>query len=207
MDETQQLTVFDTDQQQLGDVYAKAFLGFAKESGKLDKLVDELGDVVGVFNELPKFRLAMESPRIDFADKAAMLDKAFGGKKGCSKGMLNFLKMVAQRDRFDCLNAIHSSTISAHDEMAGRVKATLTTASEVSKSVQDSVAEKLSGILGKEVNLSCVVDEDIIGGMVVRVGDTVYDGSVVNQLQQVRTKAIQKAVDAFREKLDKFVTT
>ena len=207
MDDTQQPTVFDTDQQQLGDVYAKAFLGFAQESKKLDDLVGELGEVVGVFNELPKFRLAMESPRIEVADKHAMLDKAFGGKSKCSKEMLNFLKMVASRGRFDCLNSIHRSTVSAHDEMAGRVKATLTTASDVPDSVQESVAKKLSGILGKEVNLSCVVDPDIIGGMVVRVGDTVYDGSVVNQLQQVRTKAIQKAVDAFREKLDKFVTT
>ncbi|QEG24396.1 ATP synthase F1 subunit delta [Mariniblastus fucicola] len=205
MDDTQQPTVFDTDQQQLGDVYAKAFLGFAKESGKLDAMVEELGEVVGVFNELPKFRLAMESPRIDAADKTSMLDKAFKGK--CSDGLLNFLKMVAQRDRFDCLNSIHSSTVKAHDEMAGRVKATLTTASEIETSVQDSVAKKLSGILGKEVTLVCVVDPDIVGGMVVRVGDTVYDGSVVNQLQQVRAKAVKKAVDAFREKLDKFITT
>ncbi len=205
MDDTQQPTVFDTDQQQLGDVYAKAFLGFAKESGKLDALVDELGDVVGVFNKLPKFRAAMESPRVDVDAKTAMLDKAFTGK--CSKELLNFMKMIAKRNRFDCINAILSSTIEAHDEMAGRVKATLTTASEVSQSVQDSVAKKLSGILGKEVNLSCDVDPEIIGGMVVRVGDTVYDGSVVNQLEQVRTKAIKKAVDAFREKLDTFVTT
>jgi F-type H+-transporting ATPase subunit delta len=205
MDDTQQPTVFDTDQQQLGDVYAKAFLGFAQESNNVDELVGELGEVVGVFNGLPKFRLAMESPRIEVADKHSMLDKAFSGK--CSRGMLNFLKMVAGRGRFDCLNSIHRSTVSAHDEMAGRVKATLTTASDVPGSVQESVAKKLSGILGKKVNLSCVIDPDIIGGMVVRVGDTVYDGSVVNQLQQVRTKAIQKAVDAFREKLDKFVTT
>lgn len=205
MDETKQPTVFDTDQQQLGDVYAKAFLGFAKESGKLDDMVAELGEVVGVFNELPKFRLAMESPRIDMADKTAMLDKAFKGK--CSTGLLNFLKLVAQRGRFDCLNSILGSTVAAHDEMAGRVKATLTTASEIESSVQDSVAKKLSGILGKEVKLECVVDPDIVGGMVVRVGDTIYDGSVVNQLQQVRTKAVQKAVDALREKLDKFITT
>jgi F-type H+-transporting ATPase subunit delta len=205
MDDTQQSTVFDTDQQQLGDVYAKAFLGFAKESNKLDDLVAELGEVVGVFNELPKFRLAMESPRIDAADKAAMLDKAFSGK--CGKETLNFLKLVATRGRFECLNSIHRSAVEAHDEMAGRVKATLTTASEVADAVRDNVAQKISGILGKEVSLSCVVDPDIIGGMVVRVGDTVYDGSVVNQLQQVRTNAVQKAVDAFRDKLDKFVTT
>ena len=205
MDNAKQPTAFDTDKQQLGDVYAKAFLGFAKESGKLDDLVAELDAVVGVFNELPKFRAAMESPRIDVADKTAMLDKAF--KKKCNKGLLDFLKLVAQRGRFDCLNAILGSTVKAHDEMAGRVKATLTTASEVEKSIQDGIARKLSGILGKEVNLDCVVDPKVIGGMVVRVGDTVYDGSVVNQLQQVRTKAIQKAVNAFREKLDKFVTT
>lgn len=201
----QQSTVFDTDQQQLGDVYAKAFLGVAKDSGKLDDLVDELGQVVGVFNGLPKFRAAMESPRIEQADKASMLDKAF--KKKCSKELLNFLKLIAQRGRFDCLDSILGSTVKAHDEMAGRVKATLTTASEVTGDVEKSIAKKLSGILGKEVNLECVVDPEVIGGMVVRVGDTVYDGSVANQLKQVRAKAVQKAVDAFREKLDKFVTT
>ena len=134
-----------------------------------------------------------------------MLDKAF--KKQCSKGTLNFLKLVAKRGRFDCLNSILRSTLKSHDEMAGRVKATLTTASEVSKDVRKSVAKKLSKVLGKEVTLDCVVDPEIIGGMVVRVGDTVYDGSVVNQLQQVRTRAVQNAVDALREKLDKFVTT
>ena len=205
MEETKQPTVFDTDQQQLGDVYAKAFLGFAKESNKLDELVGELGEVVGVFTALPKFRLAMESPRIDAADKVGMLEKGFRGK--CSSELLNFLKLLAQKGRFDCLSSIHGSAVKAHDEMAGRVKATLTTASEVSDSLSSSIARKLSEILGKEVSLSCNVDPDIIGGMVVRVGDTVYDGSVVNQLQQVRTKAVQKAVDAFREKLDKFVTT
>jgi len=205
MDETQQPTVYDTDQQQLGDVYAKAFLGFASDADKLDKLVDEFEQVVGVFNEMPKFRMAMESPRIDVEDKVKMLDKAF--KKKCSKSTLNFLKLLVQRGRFDCLNAILRSTLAAHDEMAGRVKATLTTASEVTKDVRKSVAKKLSKILGKEVTLDCAVDPDIIGGMVVRVGDTVYDGSVVNQLQQVRTRAVQKAVDSLREKLDKFVTT
>ena len=205
MDETSQPNVFDTDQQQLGDVYAKAFLGFAQESKKLDDLVDELGQVVNVFKELPKFQLTLESPRIDAADKTAMLEKAF--RKKCSGKMLKFLKVLAQRGRFDCLGAIHNSVLKSHDEMAGRVRATLTTASAIDKSDQESVAKKLSKILGKKVKLDCFVDPDIVGGMVIRVGDTVYDGSVVNQLQQVRTKAVQKAVDAFREKLDKFVTT
>lgn len=205
MEENLQPTVFDTDQQQLGDVYAKAFLGFAKESGKLDALMVELNEVVGVFNSLPKFRATMESPRVDAADKANLLDKAFSGR--CSKDLLNFLKLLSRRERFGCLNSVLVSAEKAHDEMAGRVKATLTTASPVEDTLRDGVAKKLSSILGKEVSLSCVVDTEIIGGMVVRVGDTVYDGSVVNQLKQVKTKAVKSAVDALREKLDRFVVS
>lgn len=205
MEENQQPTVFDTDQQQLGDVYAKAFLGFANESGKLDAMMVELKEAVGVFDSLPKFRDTMESPRIDAADKVNLLDKAFSGR--CSKELLNFLKLLSQRGRFDCLGSVLASAEKTHDEMAGRVKATLTTASPVEDSLRDGVAKKLSSILGKEVSLTCVVDTEIIGGMVVRVGDTVYDGSVVNQLRQVKTKAVKSAVDALREKLDRFVAS
>jgi F-type H+-transporting ATPase subunit delta len=205
MEENQQPTVFDTDQQQLGDVYAKAFLGFATDSGKLDALMGELGEAVGVFNSLPKLRAILESPRIDADEKSKLLDKAFDGR--CSNELLNFLKLLSQRGRFDCLDSVLASAEKAHDEMAGRIKATLTTASEVDATLRDSIEKKLSGILGKQVNLACEVDPEIVGGMVVRVGDTVYDGSVANQLQQVRTKAVKSAVDALRDTLDRFVTT
>ena len=61
-------------------------------------------------------------------------------------------------------------------------------------------------MLGKQVILAPVVDPEIIGGMVIRVGDTVYDASVANQLKQVRTKAVKRAADAIREKLDRFTS-
>ena len=89
----------------------------------------------------------------------------------------------------------------------GRVQAVLTTATEVEEAVVQRVAERLTSVLGKTVSLDAVVDPDVIGGMVIRVGDTVYDGSVVNQLAQVRARAIQQSADAIREKLDRFASS
>lgn len=202
VDTSKQQTVFDTDQQLLGDVYAKALMGFGVEAGNVDQLVDELSAVVDVLHELPKLRAALESPRIALEAKSKLINTAF--EKQVGRDVLNFLKIVATKNRFDCLGAIGISASRMQDEMAGRVKATLTTAEVVDDSVREKIVAKLAEVLGKQVSLTSTVDPAIIGGMVVRVGDTVYDGSVANELSQVRTKATKRAIDAIREKLDRF---
>ena len=203
MDEsTKQPTVFDSDQQQLGDVYAKALLAFGQESGNVDQLVEDLDGVVGVIQKVPGLQAALESPRIALEDKTKLLDKAFAGK--VDRSLINFLKVLGNKGRFDCLGSISSAARKMQDEMSGRVQAVLTSASGIDESVADKIAERLTKVLGKTVSLQAEVDEQILGGVVVRVGDTVYDGSVVNQLAQVRTKAVKRASDAIREKLDRF---
>ena len=205
MDDTpKQSKVFDTDQQLLGVVYAKALMGFAQQSGRVDQFVDELNAVVGVLGEVPKLRIALESPRIPYEAKTRLLETAFQGK--VSQELVNFLKIVATKRRFDCLGAMAASTRRMQDEMAGRVQATLTTAETVDEPVRIKISDRLSKVLGKQVVLAPLVDPKIIGGMVIRVGDTVYDASVANQLKQVRTKAVKRAADAIREKLDRFAT-
>lgn len=203
--EPQPPTVFDTDQQQLGDVYAKALLAVGTESGKVDLLVDQLENVASVISEMPSFQAALESPRVDQASKTRMLDKAFGGK--VDSAVLNFLKVLVRKGRFRCLAAASVSAEKLRDVAAGRVQAELTTASEVEGSVRDRIAERLSSVLGKQVVLKSKVDPAVIGGMVVRVGDTVYDGSVVSQLAQVRARAIASASDLIRDHLDRFASS
>ena len=206
MDEApKQLTVFDADQQHIGDTYAKALLAVGKESGKMDQLVSELDSFVDAVEKLPKFKAALESPRISVADKESMIDKAVG--KSASKDLLNFLKVLGRKNRFDCLIAIRGSAHRLSDEFAGRAQGTLTTASPVTDSVLKGITAELEKVLGQKVSLTCEVDPKIIGGMVVRVGDTVFDGSVANQLSQVRTKAIKAAGDSIRASIDRFVPT
>ncbi len=205
MDETKQPTVFDSDQQQLGDVYAKALLAFSKSSGNVDQMVDELSGVADVVRNVPGLQALLESPRVASDEKIKLLDKAFGGR--VDKNLVNFLKVIGSKGRFDCLGSIASSARAMQDEMSGRVQAVLTSASEIDDNVKEKIAQSLSKVLGKTVNLTASVDPQILGGMVVRIGDTVYDGSVVNQLAQVRAKAVKRAADAIREKLDRFATS
>lgn len=200
-----QPTVFDSEQQQLGNVYAKALLAFGADSGNVDALVEGLDSVVDVIREVPGLQAALESPRIAFEEKSKLLDKAFSGK--IDKGLVNFLKVVGSKGRFDCLGSIASSARAMQDEMSGRLRAVLTSATEVDQSVQDNIAQQLSAKLGKTVSLQATVDPSIIGGMVVRIGDTVYDGSVTSQLAQIRTKTIKHVADAIRAQIDRFAVS
>ena len=198
-------TVFDTDLQQVGEIYAKALLAVGQDTGKVDLLVDQIGEVAGAVSGVPSLKAALESPRIDVSAKLGLLDKAFKGK--VDPAVLNFLKVLADKGRFSCLATAAISAGNLRDAAAGRVQAVLTTASEVDDSVRSRIAERLSKVIGQEVTLSAEIDPSVIGGVVVRVGDTVYDGSVVSQLAQVRQKAVERATAAIREKLDRFASS
>ncbi len=205
MEEIRHRTVFDTKQQQLANVYAKALLQAGEKSGKLDQLVEELDAVVGAINQLPKLKSTLESPRVDAGNKAALIEKCFGNR--VSRELANFLKIVANKNRFDCLSTMLESARKMSDETSGRVEATVTTAESIDDQVRQQISDRLSGALGKAVSLTASVDPGIIGGMVVRVGDTVYDGSVVSQLAQVRSRTIKRATDAIRASIDRFTSS
>ena len=134
-----------------------------------------------------------------------VVEKCFGNK--VSRDLANFLKIVGNKDRFDCLSVMLDSARKMHDEMSGRVEATVTTAEAIDDQVRQKISDQLSNALGKAVNLTASVDPGIIGGMVVRVGDTVYDGSVVSQLAQVRSQTIKRATDAIRASIDRFTSS
>lgn len=196
--------LFTTGQQQLGVVYAKALLAVGEESGSESELVEEIGVVADAVSDQPRLQDSLASPRVAMEEKVALVDRIFGQK--VSPSMLQFLNVLVRKGRFDCLRAVRVSAEQILGERRGEVKATVTTAAEVDDHAKDRIAESLSKRLGKKVNLHAIVDPSIVGGMVVRVGDTVYDSSVVGQLQQVRTKAMKKAAESIREQLGKFTS-
>ncbi len=195
---------FDTDRQYLGAVYAKALMGMNTSSGNSEALVEELESFVATLVKLPKLRSALESPRIGFVDKERIIDRALASR--ASKPFVNFLKVVARKGRTDCLGSIARAARRMHDEAAGRLQATMTTAQPVDESIQRNVAERLGRVLGKEINLATHVDPEILGGLMVRVGDTVYDGSIRNQLDRIRVQVIDRASHRIRGSLERFAT-
>ena len=205
MGEPKQQTVFDTDQQQIGETYASALIGFGQNSGNTEALLEQLDGVVSVMDGLPKLMSMLQSPGIGAADKMVLLGKAFDGR--VDGKLMNFLKIVLDKGRIDCVGAIAVAANKIFDELCGRMQATITTAEPIEDSVRAGIEKSLSDKLGKQIQLESKVDSAVIGGMVIRIGDTVYDGSVQNHLNQVRNKAIKSASDAIRSSLDKFMAS
>ena len=191
-----------TDQQQLGEVYAKALLAVGEKSGSTEALIAELKEVSDAVKSLPKLSDALAAPQVSVDEKLDLVQKAFNGKT--TPAMLNFLQVIVRKGRFDCLPAVAISAKQMYDQQSGKIQATLVTAEEVDDSTQANIAKTLSEKLGKQVELERTVDPSIIGGVVVRIGDTVYDSSIAGQLEQVRTKALKKASDVIREQLNRF---
>jgi F-type H+-transporting ATPase subunit delta len=200
--DAKQPTVFDSDRQYLGDVYAKALLRVGKKSGRLDQLVQQLDSFVDLMNQLPKLQAILESPRVSTIEKERILSKVLDER--ADKDFANFIRVVSAKGRFDCLPVIRSCVHDLADEMAGRVKVTVSSAEALSDELIQNVRATLGRVLGKEIQLQTKVDPEIIGGLVIRVGDTVYDASIRNQLKRVGSAAIGRANQEIRQALDRF---
>ena len=195
---------FDSGQQYLGNVYAKALLGVTENSHNTPAVLDEFDSLLAdVLDRLPQFAATLSSPRVPHADKLRMLEKAFADKM--SPQLLTFLKVVSQHGRLDCLRAINRAAHRIYDEMRGRVAVQIRTAEPVGGDVLQAIVAKLQSSLGCEVVLTTKVDPNLIGGLVVRVGDTVFDGSVANQLNRMKDAALDATAQQLRQAFDRYV--
>ena len=188
----------DIGKQQVAAVYAKALIGAAEKAGSTDAVVDELGSLVNeVLVRYPNFEATLGSPRLGPDEKLAMIDRVFGDH--ASQELQTFLKVLCQHERLDCLQEVASEARKIRNDLRNKVAVEIVTAHELSDQQKHDIQHELQVKMSCEVDLTHKIDQDIIGGIVVRVGDTVVDGSVHNQLQQMKSKAVKKVVEQIHE--------
>jgi F-type H+-transporting ATPase subunit delta len=195
-------TVLDTGAEQLGKVYARALISAADRVKAADQVVDELGSFVDdALRSNPALATALASPRISEEEKCRVIDRLLGGK--AHPVLVNFLKVMGRRGRLGYVAAVRDAADSLRDEMLGRMVAEVRTAVPLGDDLRASVVKKIGGSTGKEIRLVEVVDPDLVGGMVIRLGDTIFDGSVSNQISKL---ARQVKSGFSRELVEKFST-
>jgi F-type H+-transporting ATPase subunit delta len=193
----------DAGRQHLGTVYAKALLGAAERAGQADEVVDELESLVAdVLDKMPSLEELLKSPRLEHEERLPILDKAFGGK--LSPTTLTFLKVVSKHGRLDCLRAIARAARKQLNATRGRVEVLVETAYPISSPIRERIVGRLTQLLGREVMLTTDVNEDLLGGLVVRVGDTVYDASLAARLKKMQQVTLDHTKQAIRASLDRF---
>jgi F-type H+-transporting ATPase subunit delta len=199
----QKVPTHDTTVWRAGQAYASALLGAAKSAGQLEAVVGELESLVhDVFDKLPKLEALLSSQFVEQEAKVAMLERAFKGK--ATPVFLNFLRVVANHGRLDLLRII---LLNAHDQLDGllnRVRVLVSTATALDASAEQRIAGEIRGRLKREPILDKQVHPELIGGIVLRVGDTVYDGSIATRLELIREQMIHRSVHEIQSRRDRF---
>lgn len=171
--------------------YAGALLALARKAGDVDawgRMLREVADAVADDRQLRAF---LESPRVSVEHKNAALGRAFQDRY--PRLFVRFLQTLVSKGRQQALGAVAGEYASLVDEAAGRVHAEITLARAPSDEDRAALARQLSRRLGKQVVPHVRVNPAIIGGVVVRVGDRVMDGSVRRKLGALRSQLTRLA--------------
>jgi F-type H+-transporting ATPase subunit delta len=193
----------DTGQQQVGVLYARSLLAATEAAGQTEAVLAEFDAfVTEVLDKLSGLENVLASALIPAEDKIALLDKALAGK--ASTLFLNFLKVTANHGRLDCVRAIRRAAHEVYNQLRGRITVTVRSATPLDAASEQQVTDRLRNLVRGEPQLVREVDPDLIGGLVIRVGDTVYDGSVARQLAQLRQQMIDRSVHEIQSRRDRF---
>jgi len=167
--------------------YASALADVVLDRGEAKEVQQELVEWNQMLQANANLREVFRNPTIALEQKRVVLNKLIDRTKP-RPTTANFLKVLLQNQRVTELSEINRKFAEILDERAGMVAATVTTARPVPESSQKSLSEKLASLTKKKVRVDFEQDPELIGGLVTRIGSTVYDGSVRNQLQQIKEK-------------------
>ena len=165
--------------------YAQALYDAAAEQDALDRIVEDANQILNLAQESEEFEGFLTNPILSPQFKSEMFQQLLS--EIIHPLTLNFLSLLASKQRERFLVAILQAFLELVDLKAGRLVAQVTSAAPLSEAQQASLVQHLSDYSGAEVRLDLSEDSEIKGGIVVRLGDTVFDGSVTTQLQRLRS--------------------
>lgn len=168
--------------------YAEALLEAARQEQAVDRFGDLVDTLAGVVASDPTIHAVLMSPRITKAAKSGLLAGALKGLAPAS--FIRFLGAIVRRGRQDILAEIAEAYREAADIHFNRVHATVTTARPVDEALRAAITDRVGAALGKTVLARYATDPDLLGGVLVRVGDRSFDGSVKRRLQKLRGRML-----------------
>lgn len=163
--------------------YAKALFAVAKEKNAVEEIGAQLEAVAAALEGSADVRAFFDHPNIGTDVKVRALQQAVGGQ--VSEYVLNTLKLLVERGRGAAAGEVASAYRSIADESLGRAQAHVVSAYALTPEQQQEIARKFSALTGKEVSVDTTVDASLLGGIRVRIGDTLYDGSLSTKLSEI----------------------
>ena len=178
-------------------IYAQAILDAAEAAGCRPAVIAELGMLARqVLPAVPEAADVFASPKISAEEKSRVIDRLAGGRLAATT--TNALHVLARHGRLGILAAVVESLERLADDREGRRQATFTTAVPLDAAEQSRLVGEAERALAASLKPRFVVDPGIIGGLVVRVGDTIYDQSVATGLARIGGRLHQRNIQAIQ---------
>lgn len=187
----------------LARTYGEALVNAAEKTGIAGEILDEL-DAIGDFvtTKFPTFAQMMSSPVRTLADKDRIIAKAFDGRVHPTS--VHFLRVLNRHGRLDLLGPILRRGREIWDRRQNRRPVLIRSAAALSDAQRDALRNRLAGALGATPILHTEIDPSLLGGLVIQVGDDVYDASIRNRLEQLRKRLIEGKTHEIQSRRDHF---
>src|SRR5918995_1789931 len=166
--------------EEIASVYARSLFEVAMEQDKLDKVREELGEFADALNGSRELQMFLFSPYFSTKEKTEGLDKAISG---ADETVLNFLQLLIEKHRMPVLFRVRADFERLWEQENKLLPVIVTSAVELPKSTIKQIGDRIAEQTDRKVDLQSKVDPDILGGIVVRVGNSVLDASIRNGLE------------------------
>jgi F-type H+-transporting ATPase subunit delta len=174
--------------EEIARVYAEALFEVAKEKGKLDMIRDQLGRVADALERDRELAVFFFSPYFSTAEKRDGIARAISGAE---PELINFLELLVEKHRMPVIFRIRRRFDELWAEEKRQLDVTLTSAIELDPEVVEHVRAEIERQTDRKVQLRSRVDEDVVGGLVLQVGNMVLDGSIRIRLEKLRREVAQ----------------
>ena len=163
--------------------YAKAVLSLAQEQ-KVEAVVnDDMKTIVNTIEQSNDLHQMLQSPVVKSLDKKAVLTSVF---LSANANTVNLIDTLISNKRLALLNDVASSYVTLYNQLRGSQVATVTTAVALSDALKKQVLAKVKELTGKDAEVENIIDESILGGFILRVGDKQYNASIANKLNKLK---------------------
>ena len=169
--------------EEIASVYARSLFEVAQEQDKLDKVRDQLGEFADAMNESRELQVLLFWPYFSTKEKSEGLSKAVSG---ADETIVNFLELLIEKHRMPAIFRIRAEFDRLWEEENKLLPVQVTSAVELPKDTVKQIGDRIAEQTDRKVDLSSIVDPDILGGIIVRVGNSVLDASIRNRLENFR---------------------
>lgn len=174
--------------------YAATLFELAFKHEGLEVFAQGMDTVLGLMEQNPSFRTFLETPRISDREKKELLKKVFGD--ALPPALLNFLQVTVDKRRQRLLRTIGEEFHALVDHHMGRTHVMVTVARELAPGTLEELSRKLSSLLGREAIPHVRVNPAVLGGVYLKTGDTVYDGTLRRRIKQLRRQLVNAELPA-----------